>query len=99
MNDGLSKEDKWMVEQIELQFPFVLKLSDPDKSRCLLGLAYEYFLMDMEEKAYELLRQADPNYFKEQLAKDMREIPNMDKIVLRIMGKLIDIGVVVVDSE
>jgi hypothetical protein len=99
MNDGLTKEERWMVEQIKAQLPLIEKIPNPDKSRCLLGLAYEYFLMDMEEEAYKLLEKADPAYFSEQLGKDMEEMSEMTEIVMRILDKLMDIGVVVVKTK
>lgn len=94
MNDGISAKDQLVVDEIKKQLPFVLTLPNPDKSRCLLSLAYEYIIMDMEEEGMKLLRQADPEYFKEQLSKDMKDIPNMEIIVLSISSKLIELGIV-----
>lgn len=96
MYDGISKEDQEMVDQIKAALSLVMNLPDPDKSRCLLSLAYEYFLMEMEEEAYKLLMHADPNYFSAQLKEDMKTIPNMDQIVTRIAGKLIELGVITI---
>ena len=98
MNDGLTPEEQWVVDQIKAQLPIITKLPNPDKSRCLLSLAYEYMLLDMEEDAIKLLKQADPEYFKGQLSKDMKEIPNMDIIVLSISSKLIELGIIKVTT-
>ena len=97
MNDGLTEEQIFIIDEVKAQLPIVLTLSNPDKSRCLLGLSYEYFLMDLEEEAYKLLKQADPAYFGEQLGKDMKEIPNMDIVVFTITSKLIELGLVLED--
>lgn len=94
MNDGISRENQEVITAIKAQLPIVLRMPDPDKSRCLLALSYEYMIMDMEEEALKLLKQADPEYFKEQLSKDMKDIPNMDIIVMSISSKLIELGIV-----
>ena len=99
MRDGLTLEEQQMIGEINKALPIAMSLPNPDKSRCLLGLAYEYFLMNMEEEAYKLLEQADPDYFGEQLGKDMKEIPNMEEVVMRILDKLMEIGVVVVKAD
>jgi hypothetical protein len=99
MNDGLTADEVQMVAEIKTQLPFIMKMPNPDKSRCLLSLAYEYLIMDMEEEAMKLLRQADPEYFKDQLSKDMKEIPNMDIIVMSISSKLIELGIIKVVAK
>lgn len=95
MNDVIDLDNVKMIAEIKTYVPMALQLPEPDKSRCLLCLAYEYFMMDMEEEAYKLLLFADSNYFKDQLKIDMKTVPNMDKVVMRIARKLILIGVVV----
>jgi len=100
LNDGLTDEQKWIIEEIKEHLPFILEhVPNPDKSRALLGMAYEYFLMDMEDEAYALLLKADPEYFKDQLKEDMVMIPNMRQIVFRIMGKLVELGLVKVVTD
>ena len=99
MKDGQTDEESKVITAIKATLPLVLTLPNPDKSRALLGLAYEYFIMDMEEEAYKLLAMADPAYFGEQLRKDMEEIPNMEEVVMRILDKLMEIGVVRVKAE
>ncbi|HUV84319.1 MAG TPA: hypothetical protein VMV86_01340 [Methanosarcinales archaeon] len=96
---GLSDIQKQVVRAVEFQLPMVRTLPDPDRSKCLMCLSYEYFILDMEELAYPLLEEADPEYFKDQLAKDMAEDENITTIVLRIMDKLIDVGVVIVKAK
>lgn len=91
-NDGLTEDQKYIDEAVKAQLPLVLKLPNPYRSQCLLCLAYEYFILDMEEEAYKLLMKADPEYFKDQLAKDIKEIPNMDIIVKRVAKKLVELG-------
>jgi predicted transcriptional regulator len=100
MNERISPNDQKTVDEIKRMLPLVLPMPNPNKSRCLLGLAYEYFIMDMEEEAYKLLLMADPEYFKDQLAEDMKEMPNMKEVVLTIMHKLVELGLIkVVPSE
>lgn len=99
MKDGLTQEEQQMVSEIKSLLPTVRLLPDPDRSRSLLCLAYEYFLMDMEEEAYKLLEEADQNYFGEQLGKDMKDITGMTEIVMRILNKLMDIGIVKIKIE
>jgi hypothetical protein len=97
--DGLSDLQKQVVQAIKSQLPMVRALPNPDKSKCLMCLAYEYFMLDMEEEAYKLLSEADPEYFKDQLAKDMDEDSDVALVVSRIIDKLIDIGVVRVKEK
>jgi hypothetical protein len=99
MTDGLTEKQKQIVEEIKAQLPMVYNLPNPSKSRCLLSLAYEYFLLDMEEEAFKLLKQADPNYFGEQLGKDLEEIPQMTTIILCISSKLMELGLITLNSE
>lgn len=94
MTDGLNKQQKAILDEVERQVPIVVGLPEPDRSRCLTCLAYEYMLQDMEEKAFNLLEQCDPNYFKQPMADDMKNDPNMNKIVMTILSKLIEIGYV-----
>lgn len=84
---------------IKFQLPMARSLKDPHRSRCLFCLAYEYLNLDMEEKAFPLLEEADPEYFKEQLGKDMKTIPNMEEIVTRSLSKLIDMGFVKIEQN
>ena len=98
--DGLDKDQSWVIEQVGIELPKALVLSEPDRSRCLLCLAYEYFNVDMEEEAFKILSQSDPDYFKNgQLGKDMKEIKDMDKIVFAIMGKLLSAGYIKIEEE
>lgn len=90
----MDSETKYILEQCQLTLPTVLKLSEPVRSRCLMGLAYEYFIADLEETAFDILKKADPNYFGEQLGKDMKEDPRIEQIVFKIASKLMEIGLV-----
>lgn len=95
MQDGLTELQKDILRQVERATPQVLALPEPNRSKAIVGLAYEYFLQDMEEKAFGLLEQADPNYFKEGKKKDLED-PLMNKIFFTIIGKLIESGYVTV---
>ena len=97
--DGLDKDQKYIVDQIKQQLPSVKKLPEPDRSRYLVSLAYEYFLQDMEEDAFKLIEMADPNYFKGQMSKDMGTVEGFDKIVTVIMSKLLELGYFVDPKE
>jgi hypothetical protein len=97
--DGLTDLQKQVIKAVEFQLPMIRTLPDPDRSKCLMCLAYEYFILDMEERAYPLLEEADPNYFGEQLGKDMAADENIMTIVLTIMDKLVDIGMVKVSVK
>lgn len=90
----MDSETKYVLEQCKIMLPTVLQMPEPQKSRCLMGLAYEYFIADLEEEAYKILKKADPKYFGEQLGKDMKEDPIIKQIVFRIASKLIEIGLV-----
>jgi len=92
MRDGLTEEQQAIYKIVESHMVFVATMPEPDKSRCLLSLAYEYFILDMEEEAFKLLEQADSGYFQEQLESDVDSIDNMKEIVTTIMSKLIEIG-------
>lgn len=94
MKDGLNAQQNAILEEVERQIPLVSGLPEPDRSRCLTCLAYEYMLQDMEEKAFELLEKCDPGYFKEPMANDMQKDPSMNRIVMTILSKLIEIGYV-----
>jgi hypothetical protein len=93
-SDGLSEIQRKIDAAVKQQLPFVLRMPDPDRSRCLFCLAYEYLNLDMEERAFPLLEQADPDYFAAQLKEDMAKIPNMTEMVMRILQKLVDAGYV-----
>jgi len=97
--DGLTDLQKQVDQAVKQQLPFVNTLPNPDKSRCLLCLAYEYFILDMEEEGLKLLEGADPEYFKDQLAKDMKEIDNMEIIVLSVTSRLIEAGYIKVVAK
>jgi hypothetical protein len=97
--DGMTELQKQVDSAVRSQLRIVLTLPNPDKSRCLLCLAYEYFIQDMEEDAFNLLSQADPEYFKDQLAKDMKEIENMETIVTSVLQKLIEAGYIKVSAK
>lgn len=97
MVDGLTEEQKQIDVAVQKQLPSVLKLPEPDRSKCLMCLAYEYFNLDMEEKAFTIIQKADPNYFNNQLKEDMKD-PDIQKIVMRILGSLMNAGYVKVES-
>jgi hypothetical protein len=97
--DGLTENQKEIIKAVEEMLPSIRKLPDPMRSQSLLCMAYEYFIADMEERAYPLLEEADPNYFSEQLGKDMADDSRMLEIVMRIMDKLVDIGIVKVTAK
>jgi len=97
--DGLSKEQKYIVDQIEGMMVTVNDLPEPDKSRCLFSLAYEYYMVDMEEEANKLMMLADVEYFSKQLGEDMDNIDGMKEIVMGVMDKLIEIGIVKIKTE
>lgn len=97
--DGLTELQKQVISAVQMQLRLVVTLPQPDKSRCLLCLAYEYFVLDMEEDAFKLLEMADPEYFKDQLAKDMKEIKDMSTIVMTVMQKLVEGGYVIVSAK
>ena len=99
MKDGLNVEQQFILQQVESALPQVLKLPEPARSQSLTCLAYEYFLQDMEEKAFTLLEKADPNYFKEPMKKDMESDPRMNKIIMTILAKIIEIGYVEVKTK
>lgn len=99
MKDGLTPEQQNIVDEIQRTLLTVRLLPDPDRSRCLLCLAYEYFVMDMEEEAYKLLKEADKNYFGDQLRKDTDEIPGMSEILVTILNKLTEIGLVKIVTD
>jgi len=93
-------ETQKVLKQCQEVLPEVLQLPEPDRSRCLMGLAYEYFIADLEETAFDILKKADPKYFGEQLGKDMKINPDIKQIVFRISAKLIEMGLVkVVEPE
>ena len=96
---GLSDIQKQVIKAVEFQLSMIRTLPDPDRSKCLMCLAYEFFVLDMEEKGYILLEEADPEYFKDQLRKDMDEDENVTTVVMTILDKLMEIGVVVVKAE
>ena len=96
--DGLTKEQKEVDRLVREQIPRALALPEPDRSKCIMCLAYEYFNQDMEEKAFKLIEKADPNYFKDQLAKDMQD-PQIKEIVFRIMGSLMSAGYIKVKEN
>lgn len=93
--DGLDTVQKTIIDEINKQLPSVLKMPNPDKSRCLVSLAYEYFNLDMEEEGFKLIEQCDPQYFKGQMAEDMKNIRDFDQIVVAIMAKLLHLGYIV----
>jgi hypothetical protein len=97
--NNLSSDQKNIKSLVEAQLPTIRTLPDPDRSRCLLCMAYEYFVLDMEEYACSLLQEADPEYFGEQLGKDMKDIEEMSELVLRITDKLVDIGFVIITTK
>ena len=99
MKDGLTADQSAILLEVERQVPLVSKLPEPDRSRCLTCLAYEYLLQDMEEKSFDLLSQCDPGYFKEPMANDMKRDPSMNRIVMTILSKLIEIGYVSVNEN
>jgi len=92
MSDGLSDIQKEVVKLVQSQLPYIKSLPEPDRSRGLLCLAYEYFNLDMEERAFPLINLAQPEYFQEQLAKDVLEVPNMREIVIKVADKLMETG-------
>jgi len=93
--DGLDINQKTVIDEINQQLPTVLKMPNPDKSRCLVSLAYEYFNLDMEEDGFKLINQCDPRYFKTHIAEDMKNIKGFDTIVIAIMAKLMYLGYIV----
>jgi len=97
--DGLTEIQQKMVQAVETLLPDIRQLPDPKRSQSLLCMAYEYLILDMEERAYPLLEEADPNYFGEQLGKDMADDPRMMELVMRVMDKLIDIGFVKISAK
>ncbi len=98
MKDGLDEHQEWALKEVERILPIVLKFEEPNRSRSLTGLAYEYFIQDMEEKAFKILEMCDPNYFKEPMKQDMKD-PAMEKIIMTIVAKLIESGYVIVSAD
>jgi hypothetical protein len=94
MKDGLTEDQKFIIKQVEGMVPVCVALPEPDKSRTMMCLAYEYFVLDMEEEAFKLLKQADPLYFGEQLAQDIDDIEGIKQVVDTIAIKLVEIGIV-----
>lgn len=98
MMDGLTKEQESIDQAIQDQLSVVLQLSEPDRSKCLTCLAYEYFLLDMEERAFGVLKQADPEYFNTHMIKDLKD-PQMNEIFMTIVSKLIRSGYIKVHVD
>lgn len=92
--DGLTDLQKQIIKAVEAQLPLVRTLPNPYKSKCLMCLSYEYLILDMEEKAIPLLKEADPKYFGDQLAEDMKEDPTITLIVMAISAKLEELGII-----
>jgi hypothetical protein len=91
MTDGLSDKQKFIDGEIQELLPEVLKIPEPDRSRSLVCLAYEYFMVDMEEDAFSILRNVDPSYYKNEMHSDMKD-GEMKHIFMSIMSKLVDTG-------
>jgi len=101
LKDGLTDTQKFVHDAVQQQLPFIDELPEPDKSRCLMALSYEYFNVEMEEEGFKLLKISDPDYFKEQLEKDMRADEIIKMIAVSIAEKIIDMGLttVVISDE
>ena len=95
MND----EQKKIAREVQKQVPVAMTMPEPNKSRVLTCLAYEYFLLNMEEEAWKLIRQADPEYYKEGIHKDMAADASMEKIFMTIAAKLIESGYLSIDLK
>lgn len=93
------EEKKKIVREVQKQVPLALRMPEPDKSRVLTCLAYEYFLLDLEEEAWKLIRQADPEYYKTEVHKDMENDASMEKIFMTIAAKLIESGYLSLDQK
>lgn len=98
MKDGLTELQQKVDTAVQATLKFSLKLPEPDRSKVLTCLAYEYFNLDMEEKAFKILEKADPEYFKTHMKKDLED-PQMKQIFFSIIGKLIDAGYVKVEEN
>jgi hypothetical protein len=98
LKDGMTEVQKLVDQAVQAQLPMILKVPEPDRSKALVCLAYEYFILDMEEKAFAILDKADPNYFSEGMKKDLQD-PQMNQIFMTIVAKLIESGYVKVKTD
>lgn len=92
MKDGWTTEQQEIDKEIKRVVGTVMKLPEPDKSKSLLCLAFEYFNLDMEEEGFDLIGKTDPGYYKNQLPKDMEKDKDINRIVMTIISKLITAG-------
>ena len=96
--DGYSKKQKEVDLEVKNQLPGVLAMSEPDRTRCLFLMSYEYLYLEMEEEAFGLLKMADQGYFTSSLIEDISSVPGMDIIVATFIGKSVQVGISELDD-
>lgn len=100
-NDGFTDKEVDIINQVNQMLEFISQssvsahpLDYRSENKMYVCLAYEMFLLNLEERAFEILSMADPEYFKEPLGEDMVNDERFKTVVLTIMNKLVEIGVV-----
>jgi len=67
-------------------------MSLDEKNLGYFGLAYEYFLLDLEEEGTRLLEKMDKDFFDEPLTKAIKKDPKIMEITQIMLTKLMEIG-------
>ena len=96
--DGLSEIQELVDAAVQEQLPTILNLKEPSRTKALTCLMYEYLLQDMEEKAFELMDLADPDYFKLHFMNDLKD-PQFKQIFQTMVHKFIELGYIKVGKE
>lgn len=94
--DGLSPEQKSMIEQVDKAMLDAERSKLPDRRlhQIYVCLAFEMFEMDLEERGFGIISKIDKSYFQNYFQADINEDEQFRYIVGRIMSKLIEIGLV-----
>lgn len=92
-HDGLNEKMKKHLRAIELALNSIIKskkIPPLKKDLGYLCLTYEYFMIDMEDEGWELLRKISSDYWDNQLKKDINN-KDVAIIVIRMAKKVDDI--------
>ena len=94
---GLNAQEKNIindVHQLLLETKQNNSIPTREKSKIYVCLAYEMFLIDLEEEGFRILELVDQDYFEKYLQEDMSSDSQYYSLVMYFLEKLIEIGYV-----